>query len=119
MRERNVQLTYAECWHALCKMHGYDATFLNRKLWQSVRLRQKNEKLRRDEFLLYRGEYLLARERDLERKVEEEFDLIYDTLDSHCKEELKKEISSEPLPSISKVYCSPGVSRIISGSIST
>ena len=58
-----------------------------------MRLQQKNKKLRRDEFLLYRGQYFLARERVIKRTPEEEFDLIYNTFDWHWKSVLKIEVA--------------------------
>ena len=46
MRERNAHLSYVECWQALCRTHGCDVTFQNRKVWQSVKLVQKHKRLR-------------------------------------------------------------------------
>ena len=75
-KSEDPALSYSKFWEHLNLVHGIDASFQNRKAWESVALDLENGELTKANFLKFRAQFILARISVLDRSNQEECSLL-------------------------------------------
>ena len=73
----NPEITFQDFWDELCRLYHYDPIAQNRREWQNVKLKLTNEgELSKRNFIVFRAEFLQARDRVSDWTESEEMELL-------------------------------------------